>query len=313
MAVAVRIARAHTGKDTIAFCGYHGWHDWYLSANLADDKNLDGQLLPGLEPKGVPRALKGTSIPFNYNKLQELEQIVEDNDIGVIVMEPVHSYEPKPGFLEGVRKIADQNDIVLVFDEITIGWRMRVGGVHMNYNVIPDIAVYAKTMSNGYPMAAIVGKADVMESAQKTFISSTYWTDGVGLVASLATIEKCINKNVPDHVNAIGKQVKRGWEKISNEYSVPLKIEGLPPIASLKFATDNSQAVLTLFTQEMLKRGFLATNIIYSTYSHTSRDVEEYLSNVEDVFEIIQQGIENKTIESHLEGPVAHEGFKRLN
>ena len=188
MAVAVRIGRAHTGMDIVAFCGYHGWHDWYLAANLADNKNLDGQLLPGLEPKGVPRGLKGTALPFNYNNLDELERIVKKNDVGVIVMEPLRHHEPAPGFLAGVRKIADDIGAVLIFDEVTSGWRMNVGGVHALYKVIPDIAVYGKAMSNGYSMAAIIGKKEVMESAQESFISSTYWTEGIGLVASIATI-----------------------------------------------------------------------------------------------------------------------------
>jgi len=312
MAVAVRIGRAHTGKDIVAFCGYHGWHDWYLAANLADNKNLDGQLLPGLEPKGVPRGLKGTALPFNYNNLTELENIVEKNDIGVIVMEPLRHHEPAPGFLSGVRKIADEIGAVLIFDEVTSGWRMNVGGVHALYKIIPDIAVYGKAMSNGYSMAAIVGKKEVMESAQESFISSTYWTEGIGLVASIATINKCIDKKVPDHLIAIGKQISRGWENLSKEYSLPLEVMGIPPLTTFHFISDNSQVIHTLFTQEMLKRGFLAYKSVYVSYSHSNLHVEDYLSNVQEVFSIIQQGIENGKINSLLKGPVAHEGFKRL-
>ena len=312
MAVAVRISRAHTGRDIVAFCGYHGWHDWYLAANLADNKNLDGQLLPGLEPKGVPRGLKGTALPFNYNNLDELERIVENNDVGVIVMEPLRHHEPAPGFLAGVRKIADDIGAVLIFDEVTSGWRMNVGGVHALYKVIPDIAVYGKAMSNGYSMAAIIGKKEVMESAQESFISSTYWTEGIGLVASIATINKCIDNKVPEHLIAIGKQISRGWENLSKEYSLPIEIMGIPPLTTFKFISDNSQVIHTLFTQEMLERGFLASKSVYVSYSHSNQHVEDYLSNVERVFSIIQQGIENGKINSLLEGPVAHEGFKRL-
>lgn len=312
MAVAVRIGRAHTGKDIAAFCGYHGWHDWYLAANLADNKNLDGQLLPGLEPKGVPRGLKGTAIPFNYNNLAELEQIVENKDVGVIVMEPLRHHEPASGFLSGVRKIADEIGAVLIFDEITSGWRMNVGGVHACYNVIPDIAVYGKAMSNGYSMAAIVGKKGVMESAQESFISSTYWTEGIGLVASIATINKCIDKKVPEHLITIGRQISRGWEDLSKEYSLPLEIMGIPPLTTFHFVIDSSQVLHTLFTQEMLKRGFLASKSVYVSYSHTTLNVEDYLTNAGEVFGIIQQGIENEEIGSLLKGPVAHEGFRRL-
>jgi len=312
MAVAVRIGRAHTGKDIVAFCGYHGWHDWYLAANLADNKNLDGQLLPGLEPKGVPRGLKGTALPFNYNNLAELEDIVARNDIGVIVMEPLRHHEPAPGFLAGVRKIANETGAILIFDEVTSGWRMNVGGIHALYKVIPDIAVYGKAMSNGYSMAAVVGKREVMESAQESFISSTYWTEGIGLVASLATINKCTDKKVPDHLITIGRQISRGWEDLSKKYSLPLEVMGIPPLTTFHFLSDKSQVLHTLFTQEMLKRGFLASKSVYVSYSHTNRHVEEYLSNAEEVFGIIRQGIDNGTINSLLKGPVAHEGFKRL-
>lgn len=312
MAVAVRIARAHTGKDIVAFCGYHGWHDWYLAANLADNKNLDGQLLPGLEPKGVPRGLKGTALPFNYNKLDELEAIVAKNDIGIIVMEPLRHHEPAPGFLEGVRKIADNIGAILVFDEVTSGFRMNVGGIHAIYKVTPDIAVYGKAMSNGYSMAAIVGKKEVMESAQESFISSTYWTEGIGLVASIATINKCIDKKVPAHLIKIGKQVSRGWEDLSEEHSLPLEVMGIPPLTTFHFEADNSQFLHTLFTQEMLKRGFLASKSVYAAYSHTNRHVEDYLSNAEEVFGMIRKGIDKGTIKTLLKGPVAHEGFKRL-
>ena len=312
MAVAVRIGRAQTGKDTVAFCGYHGWHDWYLAANLADNKNLDGQLLPGLKPKGVPRGLKGTALPFNYNKLDELEGIIEKNDVGVIVMEPVRHHEPSPGFLLAVRKIADEIGAVLIFDEVTSGWRMNVGGIHALYQVIPDIAVYGKAMSNGYSMAAIVGTKDVMECAQDSFISSTYWTEGIGLVASIATINKCKDKNVPGHLISIGNQINRGWERLSKEYSLPIEIMGIPPLTTFKFISDNSQAMHTLFTQEMLERGFLASKSVYVSYSHTNLHVEHYLSNVEEVFRIIKQGIKDEKINSLLKGPVAHEGFKRL-
>lgn len=312
MAVAVRIGRAHTDKDVVAFCGYHGWHDWYLAANLADNKNLDGQLLPGLEPKGVPRGLKGTALPFNYNKLDELEKIVEKNDVGVIVVEPIRHHEPVPGFLAGIRKIANEIGAVLIFDEITSGWRMNVGGVHSFYKVIPDIAVYGKAMSNGYPMAAIIGKREVMESAQESFISSTYWTEGLGLVASIATINKCLDKKIPDHLIAIGKQISCGWENLSKDNSLPLEVMGIPPLTTFHFVSENSQELHTLFTQEMAKRGFLASKAVYVSYSHTNRHVEDYLSNVGEVFSIIRKGIDEGKIKSLLKGPVAHEGFKRL-
>lgn len=313
MAIAVRIARAYTGKDKVAFCGYHGWHDWYLSANLADDKNLDGHLLPGLEPKGVPRCLIGTSIPFSYNKIEELENIVSQNkDIGVIAVEPVRHHEPKDNFLEKIRKIANEIDAVLIFDEITTGWRMRVGGVYELYGVRPDIAVYGKAMGNGFPMAAVVGKKEVMDSAQESFISSTYWTDRIGPAASIATINKMLENDVPSHLCKIGNKISRGWEKLANVHDLKIEVAGIPPLTTFAFEHEESQALHTLFTQEMLSRGFLASKSVYVSYSHAEKHVAKYLENVDEVFGIIKKAMENKKIHALLKGPVAHESFKRL-
>ena len=313
MAIAVRIARAYTRKDKIAFCGYHGWHDWYLSANLADDKNLDGYLIPGLEPLGVPRGLTGTATPFNYNRIDELEEIVEDNDIGVIVMEPIRHYEPENDFLKKARKIADDIGAVLIFDEITSGWRMNVGGIHELYNVYPDIAVYGKAMSNGFPMAAVVGKGEVMDAAQNSFISSTYWTDRIGPVASITTINKMLENNVPSHLCRIGNLISEGWRKLAEEYDLKIDIMGIPPLTTFVFDYgENSQAIHTLFTQEMLNHGFLASKSVYVSYSHTEEHVEKYLENVDEIFGMIKNAIEENEVYDLLKGPVAHTGFNRL-
>lgn len=312
MAIAVRIARAYSKKDKIAFCGYHGWHDWYLSSNLADDTNLDGQLLHGLEPSGVPRGLTGTAIPFNYNEMEELEEIVKDNDIGVIVLEPIRHQEPKNNFLENVRRTADDINAVLIFDEITSGWRMNVGGIHELYKVHPDIAVYGKGMSNGFPMAAIVGKGEVMDVAQNSFISSTYWTDRVGYVASIVTINKMLKNDAPSHLIKIGNLISKGWMELADLHALKMDVIGIPPLTTFVFDHEDGQALQTLFTQEMLNRGFLASKSVYASCSHTEECVETYLENVDEVFGIIKKAIEKDCVYGLLKGPVAHEGFKRL-
>jgi len=190
MAIAVRIARAYTGRDIIAFCGYHGWHDWYLAANLKSDKSLEGHLLPGLKPRGVPRGLLGTALGFHYNKIEELEKIVADTKgkLAAIAMEPIRNQQPEPGFLEAVRKLADKTGAVLIFDEVSAGFRMNSGGSHLLLGVEPDMAAFAKAISNGYPMGAVIGKKNIMNAVQDTFISSTYWTDRIGPAAAMATI-----------------------------------------------------------------------------------------------------------------------------
>lgn len=313
MVVAVRIARAYSGHSTVAFCGYHGWHDWYLSGNLASDKNLDGHLLPGLEPRGVPRNLINSAIPFQYNNTEQLQKVIKKyKDIGVIVMEPMRHQEPKDNFLLEVRKIADKIKAVLVFDEVSSGFRMRVGGVHSFYKVKPDIVVFGKAMSNGFPMAAIVGKKRVMEAAQTTFISSTYWTERVGPAAALATIKKMRKKNVPAHLDRIGRMIGEGWKRLAKKHKLNIEIIGPNVLITFALKYKNSQEIKTLFIQEMLKRGYLAGLTVYVSFAHKESHVKKYLKAVDEVFGILKKAIDDKTVAKLLEGPVAHTGFARL-
>jgi glutamate-1-semialdehyde aminotransferase len=315
MTVAVRVARAHTRRDRVAFCGYHGWHDWYLAANLAEDHALDGHLLPGLDPAGVPRGLMGTALPFRYNHAEELEAIVarHGNEIGAVVMEPIRNLDPLPGFLEQVRQTCNRIGAVLVVDEVSVGWRLNTGGAHLVYGLQPDIAVFAKAISNGYPMAAIIGTRDVMQSAQSTFVSSTYWTERIGPAAALATIRKHRRENVPQHLRRIGQMVRDGWQVAAERAGLPIAVGGLVPMSSFAIQHKDAQAASTLFTQLMLDRGFLATKAFYATFAHQDQVIEEYLQAAEDVFGVVAQALERETVRSLLHGPVAHAGFTRLN
>jgi glutamate-1-semialdehyde aminotransferase len=314
MTVAVRIARAKTGKDVILFCGYHGWSDWYLSANLADDKSLDGHLLPGLKPKGVPRALKGTAIPFNYNDTEGFLKLIKANKkrIAAVVMEPVRNHYPKEGFLETIREITRKEKIVLIFDEITSGWRLYNGGAHLRFKVYPDICVFAKAMSNGYPMAAIIGTKDVMDVAQDSFISSTYWTERIGPVAALATIKKLKENNVPKHLSKIGKTVQEGWTEIAKKYDLDITVSGVYPLSHFTFNYKEPLILKTLFTQFMLEKGFLATTEFYASYAHTEKYIRRYLNTVEDSLYYISRFMKEGTPERLLKSQVCHSGFKRL-
>lgn len=313
MAVAVRIARAASKKATIAFCGYHGWHDWYLSGNLASDKNLDGHLLAGLDPAGVPRPLVQSAVPFHYNDLGQLKKIVQEHDVGVIVMEPMRHQEPQPGFLESVRNIANDAHAVLIFDEVSSGFRTRLGGVHMRYGVYPDIAVFGKAMSNGYPMAAIIGKRAIMDAAQTTFISSTYWTERIGPTAALATIKKMRRLRTASHIDRIGKKIGDGWKRLAKKHGLDIRTIGPNALVTFSFnSTRERQELKTLFTQEMLKRGFLASLTVYVSFAHKEAHVQKYLSAVDEVFGILSAAIREGTVKKLLEGPLAHTGFARL-
>lgn len=316
MSIAVRIARAYTGKDKVAFCGYHGWSDWYLSANLSNDKNLDGHLLSGLEPRGVPRGLAGTLFPFHYNKIFELEDIVKKNgqELGIIVIEPMKEGEPKGDFLKNVRAIADKIGAVLIFDEVSSGWKMTFGGAHLLYGVNPDIAVFAKAISNGFAMAAIIGREKVMQAAQTTFISSTNWTERVGLVAALATLKKMKRLNVAEKIQVIGDKVKKIWLKKAEKYGLSITVGGLSPFSNFIFNYENQhQALKTLFIQEMLQRRFLASNMFFSSCAHTDAILKKYEKAVDEVFEILKKALDVDRVEKYLKGPIAHTGFARLN
>jgi glutamate-1-semialdehyde aminotransferase len=314
MAIAVRIARAQTGRDHVAFCGYHGWHDWYLAANLGEDHALDGHLLPGLEPAGVPRGLQGTAIPFRYNQGEDLESIVAalPNKLAAIVMEPIRNHEPKGNFLHRVREIACRVGAVLIFDEITAGWRLNSGGAHLLYGVEPDIAVFGKAMSNGYAMSAVIGRRPVMEAAQKSFISSTYWTERVGPTAAIATIRKHRRWNVAKRLIEIGQLVQSGWEAAAKRANVTLEIGGIPPLSHFSLVGELEHEARTLFTQLMLERGFLATNSFYASFAHQEQHVDNYLESVEEVFNLIGAGLRGGNLTSQLLGSVVHTGFQRL-
>jgi glutamate-1-semialdehyde 2,1-aminomutase len=314
MAIAVRIARARTGRERVAVCGYHGWHDWYLAANLADDSALDGHMLPGLEPNGVPRSLQGTAVPFRYNQIDELKQIVvrHGKDLAAIVMEPIREHEPVDGFLDKVRQIADETGAVLILDEVTAGFRLNTGGVHLLYQLVPDIAVFAKALGNGYPMAAIIGRGDVMEAAQKSFISSTYWTERIGPVAALATVRKHRQHDVGRHLLRMGQLMKEAWRSAGAEADLPVEVGGLDPLAHFRIETENSQVAHSLFTQLMLERGILASKSFYATFAHTEKHVSDYRAAAVDAFAIIRRAINDDAMTSMLRGPVAHTGFRRL-
>jgi glutamate-1-semialdehyde 2,1-aminomutase len=312
-AIAIRIARAASGKDKVAVCGYHGWHDWYLSANLGDDENLAGHLLPGLEPKGVPQSLQDTVFPFSYNNFTELESLVNAHDIGVIKMEVVRNKEPEDNFLHKVRKLATDRGIVLIFDECTSGFRQTFGGLHKMYGVEPDIAMFGKSLGNGYAITAIIGRREVMEAAQSTFISSTFWTERIGPTAALKTLEVMDSLKSWATITNTGYQIRQGWQKLANKHQLKVDHWGLPALTGFTFKSTNALAYKTLITQEMLSKGYLAGNSVYVCSEHTPEVVSGFFESLDPVFGLIKECEEGRDVMSLLKGPVCHGGFKRLN
>jgi glutamate-1-semialdehyde aminotransferase len=316
MAMAVRIARAYTGKDIVLVCGYHGWHDWYLAANLEGGDPLAGVHLQGLEPCGVPKNLAGSNLIFHYNDFAAFKALVDAHKghVAAVIMEPIRNNYPEGGFLKKIRQVTEEQDILLVFDEISSGFRLCCGGSHLVLGVTPDMAIFAKAMTNGYPLAAVIGKKEVMQAAQDTFISSTFWTERIGLAAAVAAVRYYQKHEVHKHQIHIGETVQTGWKALAEKNSLEIEVGGIMPMSHFGFAQKDTLACKTYFTQEMLKKGWLAGTAFYTSLAHTDAIVEQYLTACDEVFCLIAQAEKSGTdIKTLLDGPVCHGGFARLN
>jgi len=312
-AMAIRIARAASGKDKVAICGYHGWHDWYLSANLGDGENLAGHLLPGLDPKGVPQNLRGTVLPFNYNDFSGLEALVNAHDVGVIKMEVVRNMGPEDNFLHKVRELATSRGIVLIFDECTSGFRETFGGLHKKYGVEPDMAMFGKALGNGYAITATIGRREIMEAAQTTFISSTFWTERIGPTAALKTLEVMEQLNSWETITSTGLKIRAGWQELADRHGLRVSHWGLPALTGFTFNSSNALAYKTLITQEMLAKGYLAGNSVYICMDHAPDVIEGFFHALNPIFGLIRECEDGRDVNSLLHGSICHGGFKRLN
>ena len=313
-AASVRIARAATGKSKIAFCGYHGWHDWYLAANIKDKTNLTNHLMPGLSPNGVPKELKNTSIPFEYNNFEQLEKISSNHDLAAVKMEVQRNFPPKKNFLKRIRSLCDKKGIVLIFDECTSGFRETNGGLHKKYGIEPDIAWFGKAMGNGYAITAIIGKENVMDAAQDSFISSTFWTERIGPTAALKTLEEMERIKSWELITNTGKVIRKHWLEIAKRNNLSLKISGLPALSSFVIESENWLKYKSYITQEMLKKNILASNTIFTCTKHKKKIIEIYLDHLDKIFKKIGK-FEDSTlnINNELDSEICHSGFKRFN
>lgn len=311
--IAIRIARAATGKSKVAICGYHGWHDWYLATNLGNDKGLDGHLLPGLSTSGVPEELRGTVLPFSYNDFEALETISLNHDLGVIMMEVSRNFDPEDNFLQKVRNLASNLGIVLIFDECTSGFRQSFGGLHKVFGVEPDMAMFGKAIGNGYALTAVIGRREVMESAQDSFISSTFWTERIGPAAALKTLEVMERIKSWETVSRIGKEVARNWKEIAARHSISITVSGSAALPTFAFSEHKALEYKTLLAQEMLARGFLASTSLYASIAHSEELLERYLESLDSVFGLVRKCEDGLDVKKLLKGPTVHTGFRRLN
>jgi glutamate-1-semialdehyde 2,1-aminomutase len=316
-AIAVRIARGVTGRDKILFCGYHGWHDWYLAANLSAEANLNTHLFPGIEPTGVPRALAGTAFAFPYGDLAALGNLLDQQrgQVAAVIMEPLRSEQPPPGYLEGAARLSRAHGAVFIFDEVSSGFRLAVGGAQSHLGVTPDMAVFAKAISNGYPMAAVVGKRAVMEPAVRMFISSTYWSDTIGLRAALTTIREVRKRNVPAYLNRLGSDLQRRLNEAARDSGLSVQCGGLTVHPSLQFQTEDvafKAKLATLFIQEMAKRGCHGYASFYLNAAQGDAEIEQTVAAARETFALIHEGLRMGTLDQLLECTPQQDAFRRL-
>ncbi len=313
-AIAVRIARAASGKSKIAFCGYHGWHDWYLSANLKSTDGLKPHLMPGLDPAGVPKSLKNTAIPFNYNNFHELEKIVREHDIGTIKMEVSRNQKPENNFLKKVRDLCNKKKIILIFDECSSGFRQSFGGLHKIYGVDPDMAWFGKALGNGYGITAIIGKREIMDYAQSSFISSTFWSERSGPVAANKTLDIMEKTKSWETITEIGSEVQKKWKFLAKKNNINIQLNGIPALSTFSIVSNDWLKYKTFITQEMLKKGYLATNAIFVSVKHNTKILKNYFEILDQLFyQISEFETGKKSVDEKLKGVICHSGFKRLN
>tara|TARA_B100000524_G_scaffold314879_1_gene192810 strand:- start:772 stop:2103 length:1332 start_codon:yes stop_codon:yes gene_type:complete len=312
--IAIRIARAFTKKSVIAFCGYHGWHDWYLSANLRDKKNLDKQLLSGLSTSGVPRELESTSIPFFEGELNKLEHILKTKKVAAIKMEVMRSKKPSKKYLKDIRYLANKYNSLLIFDECTSGFRESFGGLHLNYNINPDILVLGKALGNGYAITSVIGKKEIMDFSQSTFISSTFFTERIGFVAALETLKEMKKIRSWEKISSTGLSFKNLLSSLFKKYDLNLKISGMDALVSYNLEHNEAIEAKTFMSQEMLKYGFLSSNLFYPSTAHKEDDLKEFFYYLEKVVIKIKEIKEKKAkLADYLDGPKSHTTFQRLN
>ena len=309
-AIAIRIARAfNKEKQNVALCGYHGWHDWYLASNLKNKENLNSHLANNIKVAGVNKKLKDTAFVFEYNDIKRLEYLLKNKKIGIIKIEVQRTIKPKNNFLKKIKKLSKKYNAILIFDECTSGFRETYGGIYKKYKVNPDMIIYGKAIGGGYGITAVLGKRKYMQAAQETFMSSTFWTERIGFVAALATLDYMKKNKTWKKITSIGRLVKNNWETISKKNQLEIEISGILSIPQFKFTKDHN-LLKTYFVKRMLEKGFLASNIIYISIAHTNKILSKYFKAVDDVFREISI-IKNPKKEIKIEE--AHQDFKRLN
>ena len=311
-AVALRIARLSNKKKEVAVCGYHGWHDWYLAANIKKD-NLKEIHLEGLSPDGVPSVLGDYIHPFKFNDLEGFKNLIKKNiNIGIVFMEVERNLKLDITFLREIRKLCTKKKIILIFDECSSGFREVYGGLHMKYKVYPDLAVFGKSIANGIPLTVVLGKQEIMVNAENSFISSTFWSDTLAPAAGLATLNKMKKIKSWKKITITGRKIKKAWKLLSKKHNLKIKIKGIDAMPTFDFVSKKNLYYKNFVTQEFLKKGILASNTIYCCIYH-SKYLKIYLKNLDKIFLKISKFENDLNISDFLKFPISSIGFDRLN
>jgi glutamate-1-semialdehyde 2,1-aminomutase len=299
---AIRVARAFTKRQKILCCGYHGWHDWYISVT---DRNA-----------GIPQAVQDLTFTFNYNDIQSVIDSI-DEDTAAVILEPFVFETPKDNFLQKLRDICTKNGTLLIFDEMWTGFRIALGGAQEFFNVKADMATFSKAVANGMPIAILAGRKDVMKVLEKdVFFYTTFGGEALSLAAVKATINEIKEKNVPAYLAKQGKKLKDGYNKIAEELNMPYtKCIGYECRSLITFdaSAGNSLEMKSLVQQEMIKRGILWGGFHNMSFSHSDEDVEYTLKVYRDVLPILQKAVDEKNIRGYLKGEPVEPVFRKVS
>ncbi len=300
---AIRLARAHTGRDRVATCGYHGWQDWYIGSTARN--------------KGVPKRVQELTHTFRYNDLDSLEQVLKayPNEFAAVIMEPMTSIEPQTGFLEGVRDLAHRHGALFILDEIITGYRFHLGGAQSLFGITPDLATFGKSMGNGFPISAVVGRKDVMKGMEDIFFSFTAGGEAVSIAAALATIKKMQKEPVVETLWSRGEALVSGTKALiqKHELNKVVTVAGKPCWSMLGFndtAQNSLWEIKTLFLQEILTRGILTAGAHNISYAHTEEDIKKILAAYDASFEILTNAIRSGDLKRRLKGKPMEPVFK---
>ena len=300
---AIRVARAYTGRDYVAVCGYHGWHDWYIGSTALD--------------LGVPKSTKDLTLKFSYNDIESLKKLFKKypGKIAAVIMEPMNYVEPDKGFLEEVKRITHKGGALLIFDEVICGFRYSLGGAQKYFGVTPDLACFGKSMANGMPISALVGKRKYMETIDKIFYSFTQGGEALSIAAAIATIKEIEKKKVIPYIWKLGKYLQDGTNKLLKKYNLDefIKVQG-KPCWQVFIVRDSfgysALEIKTYLQQEILKAGFLWYGQHNMSFSHTKDDMDRLLKTYGKVFGELKELLEKKKLKENIKGGLITDIFK---